>query len=73
MSFTKIFQNKEVISPTTFHTQILNEEMAESFIKKHYCSALSSRNELLNFCIGYFSDLGYIPIPLVKYIFDNFD
>ena len=64
---------KEVINPTTYHTQVLNEQMAEDFLKKYFCSGLASRDEILSFSIGFFSDLGYIPIPLLKYIYENFN
>lgn len=64
---------KDVINPTSYHTQILNSDMAEEFVKRYFCSGLASRDDILSFSIGFFSDLGYLPIPLLRYIYDNFN
>lgn len=66
-----IGSRKEVINPVEYHTNILCEKDAEDFVTKHYSPTLSTREGFINFAIGYFDQLGYVPIPLLKYIYDN--
>lgn len=66
-----MFKKKDYINPVEFHTQILTEHDAEEFVKLHYSPTLSSVEGFISFSMGYFSELGYIPIPLLKYIYDN--
>ena len=69
----KMFSRKKqtIVNPMDFHTNILGEADAEEFVAKHYSPTLSTREGFINFSIGYFDELGYIPIPLLKYIYDN--
>lgn len=68
-----LFRKHDVLTvkPIEFHTQILDEKDAEQFVARFYSPTLSTREGFLNFAIGYFSELGYLPIPLITYIYDN--
>lgn len=64
-------REKNQINPVDFHTQILDEEQAELFIRKAPATSSATAIAMLSYSIGYFDKLGYIPIPLIREILDT--